>query len=281
MTRTLPTKINEIISVDFFGPLPLGRGGVDMILVIQDQFSKFVKLYPMKNTTSTNTVNNIEKYIAQYGKPSTILSDNGPQFKSNFWREYWKRLEIEFRFTSTYTPSSNPVERQMSVIQALIRLYCSDKHSRWPLVLQDVENRINFVENGSTKAIPYEVMMKKPVDDPLLDLLQIDRKVDENLDTYVRNNLIDSFKKRKNVNFDTVKLSPNVIVYVKTNILSSKAKGIAKKLSDVYTGPYRVILEKYPNVYELVLLSNPKIRKRVNIRNLKVVSENQHRSDLE
>lgn len=81
-----------------------------------------------------------------------IYIDNGPQFKSNYWKEYSRKQQIEVRFTSTYTPSSNPVERRMSVIQALIRLHCSDKHSRWPLVLQDIENRINFVENGSTRA---------------------------------------------------------------------------------------------------------------------------------
>lgn len=38
----------NLVTVNYYGPLPAGRGKVSYILVIIDAFSKFVKLYPLK-----------------------------------------------------------------------------------------------------------------------------------------------------------------------------------------------------------------------------------------
>jgi hypothetical protein len=41
----LPTDPGVLCSVDIYGPLPKGRGGVKYILVLLDVFSKYIKLY--------------------------------------------------------------------------------------------------------------------------------------------------------------------------------------------------------------------------------------------
>ena len=43
---------NQIIAVDFNGPLPTSIGGVKFIFVIQDLFSKQVTLYRFKRATT-------------------------------------------------------------------------------------------------------------------------------------------------------------------------------------------------------------------------------------
>jgi len=44
-----PKAAGELCSVDLYGPLPTGRGGVHCILVCLDVFTKFVKMY-IKNS---------------------------------------------------------------------------------------------------------------------------------------------------------------------------------------------------------------------------------------
>ena len=74
---------NDLVTVDFYGPLPRGRGGVQYLLVVLDAFSKLVKIFPLKNATTQMSLKSIiDKYIPECGKPKRILSDNGTQFTS-------------------------------------------------------------------------------------------------------------------------------------------------------------------------------------------------------
>ena len=78
---------SDLITVDYFGPLPRGRGGVKYIFVVLDAFSKLVRLYPVKKATTVVSIKKIlEHYIPECGKPNRILSDNGTQFTSSRWK---------------------------------------------------------------------------------------------------------------------------------------------------------------------------------------------------
>jgi hypothetical protein len=46
-----PRAPGELLSVDLYGPLPVGRGGMRFIFVCLDVFSKHVKLYPIRAAT--------------------------------------------------------------------------------------------------------------------------------------------------------------------------------------------------------------------------------------
>lgn len=41
----LPKQRGDLVSVDYYGPLPVGSGNVKYIFVVVDNFIKFVKLY--------------------------------------------------------------------------------------------------------------------------------------------------------------------------------------------------------------------------------------------
>lgn len=82
-----PKKILEKIS-DLIGPLPTGRGGTHYILAILDIFSKYIKLYAVKKTSSKAIINIIEnKYIPELGTPEVVLTDNRTQFLSKLWKK--------------------------------------------------------------------------------------------------------------------------------------------------------------------------------------------------
>ena len=81
----------ELVTVDCYGPLPRGRGGVEYLFVILDEFSKLVKLYPVIKATSDISLKKIlNEHIPECGKPVRVLSDNGTQFTSSKWKLFRK-----------------------------------------------------------------------------------------------------------------------------------------------------------------------------------------------
>lgn len=108
--KTNVSKPSEIVCIDIFGPLPQSRGGVVSILVICDLFSKFTRLYPLKNTTSTTIIKRLEEYIAETPQSvQTILSDNGRQFCSDLWAAHWQEKGIRIKHTSPYHPEAKRI----------------------------------------------------------------------------------------------------------------------------------------------------------------------------
>lgn len=89
----IPTAKGELLSIDFYGPLPTGRGGTKYILAALDVYTKFVQLYAIKKADTKTTINKIfGHYILNFGKPQKIQSDHGSQFTAKAWE---KRLRQE------------------------------------------------------------------------------------------------------------------------------------------------------------------------------------------
>jgi len=81
----IPDQPNEIISIDFYGPLPQSIGGIQYLIVILDVFSKHIALYAIKKANTRTALKKLkEDYFIRIGKPKAILSDNGTQFTSRF-----------------------------------------------------------------------------------------------------------------------------------------------------------------------------------------------------
>ena len=84
------------LSVDIFGPLPATKAGNRFILVITDRFSKLTKCVALRRITAISVASaNIDAWVTCYGPPDRILSDQGPQFMSNFFIAELKELGTE------------------------------------------------------------------------------------------------------------------------------------------------------------------------------------------
>ena len=84
--------------MDFAGP-SLGR----MFLMIVDSHTKWLEVFQMQNITSRKTVERL---------PDCIVSDNGPTFTSEEFREFTSANGIRHIFTAPYHPSSNDLEER-------------------------------------------------------------------------------------------------------------------------------------------------------------------------
>jgi transposase InsO family protein len=84
----LPNEPGELMTLDLYGPLPTGSGGVKYLLVCLDVFSKHVSLYPLKTATSRSYLNKlVNHYFPKVILPQIILSDHGSQFTSLTWKK--------------------------------------------------------------------------------------------------------------------------------------------------------------------------------------------------
>ena len=59
----IPTARGDLVSADYYGPLPTGTGGVKYLLVIVDNFTKYVKLFTLRRATTTTTLRRIKRIV--------------------------------------------------------------------------------------------------------------------------------------------------------------------------------------------------------------------------
>ena len=64
--------------IDFAGPILQ-----QMFLIVIDSFSKWPEVSVMKSNTATKTIDELRCLFSRWGIPEQIVSDNGPQFKSD------------------------------------------------------------------------------------------------------------------------------------------------------------------------------------------------------
>lgn len=88
--------------LDFAGPF-LGK----MYLVLVDAHSKWLDVQIMNSITSETTISRLRSIFATYGLPQQIVTDNGPTFTSEAFKELTKLNGIKHTFSAPYHPSSN------------------------------------------------------------------------------------------------------------------------------------------------------------------------------
>lgn len=81
----IPTKANELVALDLYGPLPKTKYGFKHLFVCVDVFSKFVQVYCINRPNSKNCIHQLDKFFRKAGEYEKVLTDNGPQFTSECW----------------------------------------------------------------------------------------------------------------------------------------------------------------------------------------------------
>lgn len=115
----------DLVAVDLYGPLPTSQAKCKYIVVILDVFTKYVRLYGLKDAVTKVILKKFDNFIKDCGQVRSILSDQGPQFTSHQWAKYWKTKRTKVIHTSRYTPTSNLAERVMRTLGDFFR-----KHTR-------------------------------------------------------------------------------------------------------------------------------------------------------
>ena len=139
----LPSRRFQVLNLDLGGSLPSSEGQAYLLTVI-DRFSRWVEAFPLPDITASSCATAfLWGWIARFGVPSQIITDQGRQFTSGLWRDTMALLGVSPVLTTSYHPQSNGmIERVHRTLKERL-MFCaassSAPSSSWmdhlPLVL--------------------------------------------------------------------------------------------------------------------------------------------------
>jgi hypothetical protein len=129
--RTLkPPMPRTAIGVDAVAITPPGKTGLDHLIVVVNLFIKLTSLYPVQGCSAKNLAYSIWKYWCTYGHTDLIISDQGPDLKSDLMSELVQLMGMRHVF-SIVDKHANGVERvNKEVVRHLRCLVVWDRNIR-------------------------------------------------------------------------------------------------------------------------------------------------------
>jgi len=76
-------------------------------LVLIDAFTKWPEVTEMSKMNSVYLIDKLREIFGRFGLPNEIISDNGPQFRSNEFIEFCKQNGIVFYISLPFLPATN------------------------------------------------------------------------------------------------------------------------------------------------------------------------------
>ncbi len=152
----------ESLSMDTIGPMPITPEGYSHVLVVVDNFTRFVELFALKGTTAEEAASCLLQHFGRYGLPFTVRSDNGPQFVNDTIRSFMDKLEIGHEFTTPYSHEENAiVERKNKEILRHLSAILYDRSMatvEWVKFLPFVQRITNAAKHSATGVSPAELL---------------------------------------------------------------------------------------------------------------------------
>ncbi|GFX37101.1 hypothetical protein TNCV_1712941 [Trichonephila clavipes] len=154
------------IHIDIVGPLP-PSDGFQYLLTMIDRFSRWPEAVPIPDTTAKTISRAIfHHWIARFGCPSLITTDQGSQMRSSLFAEFTRILGTDRVKTTAYHPISNGlVERFHRHLKAPIKAHES---SRWtdvlPIVLLGIRSAVKEDLKASCAELVYGTTLRLPSD---------------------------------------------------------------------------------------------------------------------
>lgn len=172
---TIPDGRFDQVHIDIVGPLPLSKG-FKYCLTMIDRFSRWPEAIPISDQTANTVAETFyNNWIARFGVPRIITTDQGSQFESALFQSLAKLIGCERTRTSAYHPASNGIlERWHRSLKAAIMCY---GNKSWvdslPTILlglrscykDDLNASCAELMYGSTVRLPGEFFDDQTVDD--------------------------------------------------------------------------------------------------------------------
>ncbi len=110
------------IHLDFAGPFKQSRRGHRYFLILQDDFSKFLRVIPSKEVSSDVVIRALKTTILEDGVPAMVMSDNGGAFTSRSFKDFCNQYAIEHVTSPPGHQSSNGLaERAVQTVKQHMR----------------------------------------------------------------------------------------------------------------------------------------------------------------
>src|ERR1700682_1264598 len=152
----------QTIAIDFIVKLPTSDGYDSIMTVTDHDCTKAVILVPCKETIDAEGVAKLfkDRIFPFVGLPKRIISDRDPRFRSTFFKELCKQLEVTQNLSTAYHPQTDgQSEKTNKHVELALRIYCNYQQDNWAQWLPMVQYAINTRPSTTTKQAPYELWM--------------------------------------------------------------------------------------------------------------------------
>ena len=166
--------------------------GFHYILVIQDLFTKWVEIVPLRKATGKKIRDSFQELIInRWGTPRVIHTDNGTEFINNILRSLAQEFNIVHTTSPPYHPLANPIERVNRVTKTMIVSYINNDQRTWDEHLSNFRFAFNTAYHSSLKTSPAFLNFGR---DPIpINLLH---KPKGNIDLNIESKTIESWNER-------------------------------------------------------------------------------------
>jgi len=261
----------EKVHIDFLGPLPKSPNGNEHILVMVDQFTKWVECVPLPSQTAEVTAQAaVNEFFSRFGCPLQIHSDQGRNFESKLFSKLCELLQIHKARTTPYRPSGNgQVERYNRTLMDAVRCYIGKNQNQWDRFVPQIAGALRSAVNRQTGFTPNMLMLGREINQPADLLFPTSRgrvrEKGKECEDYVTE-LAEAIKTSHEVartnlksNLKRMKRDHDVKVLEKSYeegdvvlmLDCSKPKGKAKKLLPPWKGPGVILTKLSPYLYRV------------------------------
>lgn len=265
-----------LCSMDITGPFVTSYLNNKYFLTFQDVFTKYIEIIPIPDQTST-TISKafVTHIITRHGCPEVLLTDNGSNFISIFFKDICKLLGIDKIHTSPYHPQSNgSLERYHKDLKNFLSQFIEGSQRDWDQWHPYAMMAHNMTTHSATGFSPFFLMYGR---DPLLpmDSILTPSRIRYDYDT----NYVAELQKRLHTAFTKAheqlnQASDRQVYYYdrKTSNVTyqigdlvylfdtSVKRGLSKKLSKPWLGPFRIIEAIGPVTFKIKELNKNRIQ---------------------
>ena len=144
-----------------FKSFPRDKNSYNAILVVIDQLSKQAFSLPCFKTTNTKGI--AELYIQHIycikGVLDTIILDRGPQFISDFWREFYRILSVKLKLSTIFHPQTDgQIEIINQYINQRLRPFVLYYQDNWLEMLSLIDYTQLILPYDSIRMSPFQLL---------------------------------------------------------------------------------------------------------------------------
>ena len=150
----------ERVHLDILGPFQASTSGMKYVLVIVDQFSKWVECVALEDqSASTIAYEFLAHFIAYFGCPWYVHTDQGKNFEGNLFQAFCELFQIVKTRTTPFHPQGNAqCETKNRLILQLIRTYIEGRPRNWDWYLPFICFALHTTVNRTTGFTPHMLL---------------------------------------------------------------------------------------------------------------------------
>ena len=262
--REVVTVPSERVCIDIVGPFPKAKGGFQYLLTYIDMATRWPEAIPLRKTTTSIVITQLRNIFARNGFPTTLVSDNGPQFVSTQFEKFLKTNGIQHVKTSPYHPQGNGVVERLHGTLNSIVAKTTEKKGNWAEVVPMALYFVRCTPGASSGVSPFVLKHGwEPI--PPLQLLYkgwVQQSLgDVDLEQWVLENAerVQNLRKKVTANYSECSRirkekwdgKAKERVFNVGELVMMRKSGMNTKLSETWLGPYKVIKVSSPLSYKI------------------------------